>query len=339
MSIEQRYVIHFLMLQGQGCRKIKKQLDETHKEEAYSETKIKYWIKSWKEGRTTGEDLPRSGRPKIDIKELILNFLNDEPYASTKVMAKAFHVDKFVVKRNLLEMNSKKYSKKWLPHLLTNEQKLKRVQESEELLKILKADEPNNFANIITGDESWFNMHYDHAFQWAPNPDSVTPRLRQSINTKKRMVTIFFTGVGLITVKILDPGLKFNSTHFCGCILSSIVKNGRIGTRKKKVKGMFIHMDNCRIHNSKVTTDCIKKSGLIRAPHPPYSPDIAPSDFWFFGYSKNKFAGKSFHDEKELKSAIKEIWDNLTFEDLQNVFHEWINRLEDVIRNNGEYIN
>ena len=108
------------------------------------------------------------------------------------------------------------------------------------------------------------------------------------------MVTIFFTGVGLATVKILDSGLRYNSSYFNGCILFNIVKNGRKDSRKKKVKGMFIHMDNCQVHNSKVTTNCLNECGLIRTPHSPYSLDIAPSDFWFFGYTKDKLAGQSF---------------------------------------------
>jgi histone-lysine N-methyltransferase SETMAR len=40
--------------------------------------------------------------------------------------------------------------------------------------------------------------------------------------------------------------------------------------------------------------------------HPPYSPDIAPSDFHFFGPLKNALSGKQFRDDDEVRSAVHE---------------------------------
>jgi histone-lysine N-methyltransferase SETMAR len=40
-------------------------------------------------------------------------------------------------------------------------------------------------------------------------------------------------------------------------------------------------------------------------PHPPYSPDLAPSDFYLFGYIKRCLAGPSFEDADQLLAAVE----------------------------------
>jgi hypothetical protein len=47
------------------------------------------------------------------------------------------------------------------------------------------------------------------------------------------------------------------------------------------------------------------------APQPPYSPDLAPSDFYLFGYVKRYFAGLSFEDAGQLLSAGKDVLEDI----------------------------
>jgi len=41
-------------------------------------------------------------------------------------------------------------------------------------------------------------------------------------------------------------------------------------------------------------------------PHPPYSPDLAPSDFHVFGLLKQAMGGKSFRTDDEVQQAVQE---------------------------------
>jgi hypothetical protein len=45
------------------------------------------------------------------------------------------------------------------------------------------------------------------------------------------------------------------------------------------------------------------------APHPPYSPDLAPSNFFLFGYVKERLKGMVFPSYGELLDAIGEVID------------------------------
>ena len=40
--------------------------------------------------------------------------------------------------------------------------------------------------------------------------------------------------------------------------------------------------DNAPVHNSILVTDYLTKMGTKTVPQPPYSPDLAPCDFWLF---------------------------------------------------------
>jgi hypothetical protein len=55
----------------------------------------------------------------------------------------------------------------------------------------LRADEGNELANTITGDENWFFFSYESDSMFARTRDEVIPRTSQKIGREKVMVTIF----------------------------------------------------------------------------------------------------------------------------------------------------
>jgi histone-lysine N-methyltransferase SETMAR len=52
-----------------------------------------------------------------------------------------------------------------------------------------------------------------------------------------------------------------------------------------------VQHDNARSHTSLRTREHITKMGWMVLPHPPYSPDLAPLDFHFFGSLKDALRG------------------------------------------------
>ena len=71
--------------------------------------------------------------------------------------------------------------------------------------------------------------------------------------------------------------------------------------------------------------------------YPAYSPDLAPSDFFLFGYTKEKLTGSQFDSREDLLEAIISILTDIPRDLLLKVFEEWKHRLNWVIANNGEY--
>jgi hypothetical protein len=73
------------------------------------------------------------------------------------------------------------------------------------------------------------------------------------------------------------------------------------------------------------------------APHPPYSPDLGPSDFYLFRYIKRCFAGLSFEDADQFLAAVEGVLESIEKVTLQVVFLEWMDRLRKYLASNGEY--
>lgn len=120
-------------------------------------------------------------------------------------------------------------------------------------------------------------------------------------------------------------------------ILPSLEKKVIRYRPKSGLKGIKLHIDNARSHNSKMTMQSISNYKIVRIPHPPYSPDIAPCDFWLFGKLKEYLKGKRFDSETELFDALLTFSMQISKNEITRVFNEWIRRLHEVIENQGEY--
>jgi transposase len=80
-----------------------------------------------------------------------------------------------------------------------------------------------------------------------------------------------------------------------------------------------------------------EENGLGLAPHPPYSPDLASSDFFLFGYVKERLKRMVFPSYEELLDAIGEVVTGIESETLTAVSEHWMERLEWVSKNIGDY--
>ena len=78
--------------------------------------------------------------------------------------------------------------------------------------------------------------------------------------------------------------------------------------RGKLSKGVLLQQDNARVHTSKVAMDAVDRSGYELIPHPAYSPDLAPSDFFLFPNLEKDIRGH-FRSDEEVVTAVEE-WVN-----------------------------
>jgi histone-lysine N-methyltransferase SETMAR len=121
------------------------------------------------------------------------------------------------------------------------------------------------------------------------------------------MFTIFFSGEKLAFLDSLPKGHNMDSYYFCKIVLEGITAGAIAGIRKAILRDFYIRMDKCKVHNSKLTKEKLEVIRLIRREHPTYSPDIAPSDFWFFGWSKREMKGQAFSSKEAVKTFSLEM--------------------------------
>jgi hypothetical protein len=70
----------------------------------------------------------------------------------------------------------------------------------------------------------------------------------------------------------------------------------------------------------------------------PYSPDLAPSDFFLFGYVKGKLMGYRAGTPSELFVRIRVILAEIPRETLNAGFLEWMERLLKCVQVDGDYV-
>jgi histone-lysine N-methyltransferase SETMAR len=86
--------------------------------------------------------------------------------------------------------------------------------------------------------------------------------------------------------------------------LNDILKEKR---RRKFTKAVLFLHDNAHAHRALATQKKLAYLGIQCLDHPPYSPDLAPSDYFLFPGLKKQLNGRHFSSEEEVIAA-SESW-------------------------------
>ena len=155
------------------------------------------------------------------------------------------------------------------------------------LLKI-KADEDCFLDQIITGDETWV-YQYDpetkqQSKQWLPCGSSGPIKFKSKRSVKKKMVTVFWDSERVVLVDFLEGKKTVTGAYYVEVLrkLRAKLAEKRPG---KLHCGIIFHHDNAPAHSSQIVKGVLREFWWELLPHPLYSPDLAPSDFFF--YSQN----------------------------------------------------
>ena len=328
--IEIRSVIKFLWLQDKSNIQIYESINRTYGKEQISLRQIENRTKSLDDDTFSIFDKKRSGRPlKNELVDPISNLLEEDPYISTKKLAKKLNVDKKTVKRVLIEeLHMVKIYFKWIPYNLTDKIRAKRIEIATQLLNFLSSASEQTLNRIMTQDEIWLYLNNPRRSMWTV-PDKEAPvNVKQNIGAKKYMISVIWSRTGTKSVMMLPCNQKFNKEFFKTKVLGDYAK-------KYRTQGKYFHCDNARPHLVDEEFDRLK---MIRLNHPPYSPDISPSDYFLFGYLRFKLEGFYFKNEKELLSEVKSILSSISSNEYKKAMDDWIVRLRLLIDSGGAYV-
>jgi len=334
-----RLLIHFSWALGNPINVIYKQLVQVHGEGVCSIETVRNWVKKFENGDFNISDLARSGRPpRADLATLVQQELEDSPFMSAHALAEELGENRSMI-RNVLKNQLKltRLSLRWVPHEPTAELLDKRLHGATDLLGRLSSLKPQQLNHVVTGDQTWVFLRNDPSKMWGKRGENTPVRVKRSRGDKKIMLTVMFSRKGILTTDFLPIGQKFNSLHMTSVVIPKLVEKIRESCPSKGTCGWFLHLDNSPVHNCRVTRSAIENSGFKIFPQPPYSPDLAPSDFSLFGYLKDHLTSKKSLDMDELKVEIIDFLENIHPNWFEHVWDEWDKRLRWVIENNGKY--
>ena len=169
---------------------------------ALSERTIYQWIEAFKDGDESIEDNPHSGHPGKAVTPRTIakveELVDDNPHITIRMIEEEVGISKEKIESILhSQLDLNKVCSRWIPHVITDANKQKRVELAKQMLQVLDG----GFQNIITGDETWFNYYTVSTKEdnkvWLKSGELRPQIARTSKNSKKRMFCVFFTVEGL----------------------------------------------------------------------------------------------------------------------------------------------
>jgi histone-lysine N-methyltransferase SETMAR len=120
---------------------------------------------------------------------------------------------------------------------------------------------------------------------------TVTNYLRQRHFLSTLRETIAWNPLGFPLIVTLPKRPTFNAAYYRDNIFAALTQlQPEDGGRK-----LIVHVVNIRAHTAQKCRTFAKKMDCGSLPHSPYSPDLAPSSFFLFGYVKKRLKGMVFH--------------------------------------------
>ena len=83
--------------------------------------------------------------------------------------------------------------------------------------------------------------------------------------------------------------------------------NEAIRLKRPHRQGQTILHDNARFHVTQVVKVSLQELEWEVLQHPPYSPDLAPTDYYLFCSLSNHMRGVTFDNEEDLKNWLNKI--------------------------------
>jgi len=192
--------------------------------------------------------------------------------------------------------------------MLSDEMKTERVRISREPLEHFEKDGEDFLKNIVTGDETWVH-HYDpenkgQSMEYRQKESPQPKKFKTQASAGKVMLTVFWNSERVVLADFLEKETTINSQRYIETLTALKRRIERIGIRNETL----LQHDNAGPHTSAATRNAIQRLDFSALPHPPYSPDLAPSDFHLFPKLKEHLKDRSFSCDEEVKSAVRKLF-------------------------------
>jgi histone-lysine N-methyltransferase SETMAR len=342
----QRDIIFFLWKEGATGADISQRLRDVFGSDALGKTVVYDWIQRFREGQSDTNDAPRSGRPRTSLTDenirRVQMLIEEERRITVREISYATGINICSVHHILKEnLNMSKLCARWIPRLLTQTQKNDRTTIAKTNLKLADRD-PSFMERIVTVDETWICCYDPESKEqskvWLPRGSDPPLKAKVYPSVGKVMATVFWDAEGILLVDYLEKGLTINSEYY-----SNLLRNDlRNALRKKRpgkltMRPLLLH-DNARPHTARNTVAVLKELGWDLMLHPPYSPDLAPSDFHLFPRLKETLRGQRFGTFLELKSEVDRCTRAMSAGFFTRGFEKLLDRYHKCIDLNGDYV-
>ncbi|KAJ4449728.1 hypothetical protein ANN_01132 [Periplaneta americana] len=277
--------------------------------EIMSKQMVRRWCRQFSEGRQSVHDEERSGRPSLindDPVELLRQcIMENRRFTITELSSHFPQISRSllheIVTKHLL---FKKVCARWVSKNLTPEHKMQRLGAALTFLQRYHDDGDKFLDRIVTGDGTWIS-HFT-------SETSSSQCIGGIVDLRK----------GILLIDFLPRGETVNA------MFAVFHSNGVV----------LLH-DNARPRTARRKAAFLTEFGWELFEQPPYSPDLAPSDFHVFLHLK-KFlsSGKRFGNDEELKTSVTRWFHSQAAEFYDRWIQKLIPRYDKCLNSDGGYV-
>lgn len=194
---------------------------------------------------------------------------------------------------------------------------------------------------MITGDEKWIVYNnVERKRSWRKRDEPSLTTLKAGLTPRKVMLCVWWDWQGIVYYEFLPYNQTLGFNKYCSQLdrLKAAIDEKRPELNNRKV---VFHQDNyARLY---VSLQCRKKLvqlGWDLLPHPPYSPDLAPSNFHLFRSLQDSLNGKNFDSLKACKNHLEQFiaQKDATFWENGITHMKLPEKWQKVVEQNGIYI-
>lgn len=295
------------------------------------------WFKKFSNGDTNLLRKKGSGRPSIVNSEALVKAVEKNPRTSTRKLSAQLGPSKSTICRHLHLHGKVNRRCREIPHELSAENALRRVDICKELLK--NPFDSRFTKRIVTSDEKWiYFTNPDTSNQWLDIGQTAFPVVKHQRFERKVMLCVWWNYEGVIHFELIPNGKSIDSKLYSSQLHRMYEKLKEKYPSLVNRKRVLLQQDNAKPHTAiRTKKKIVELEGIELLPHPAYSPDLAPSDYYLFRSLAHFLRGRSFSNVNDVEIACLEFFSSKSkqwyLSGIQELSKRWLKTIE----HNGLY--
>jgi len=194
---------------------------------------------------------------------------------------------------------------------------------------------------FITLDESWIHHYTPESKQQSKQRTEagcLSPKKTRSVpSAGKVMASVFWDAEGILFIDYLEKDKTITGEYYFNLLtrLDEKIREKRPCLQKKKI---IIHQHNAPAHKSALAMGKLRDLPYELSEHPPYSPDLAPSDFYLFPKLRLFLVGQRFSSNQEATGAVEGYFADFTKNHYRDRIMALEHRWNKCISLKGDYV-
>lgn len=294
------------------------------------------------EQRTLFERKEGSGRPRTSTAEenviIARKMIEEDCHLSCPAISRVTDIKETSVRRILKqELGKKSLCSRWVPHILTDNNKRIRVTCCQEMLNVYSARRAKE--KIIVIDEKWIYLRNVPPKEcnrvWVDGTGDRSTIARRTISDRKVLIIVASNYAKSLTYfEILHDGGSINAERYLQ-FLQNMIANFQ--TRLPAWE-MVIQHDNARPHAAQLIRLWLEEHRVSLLKQPAYSPDTNLMDRFIFRNYECYRRGKNFSNSGEVSNDFRQYLESTSEAKLTSEFRNFTRHLQSVIEADGDYV-